>query len=164
MVPSKLPLNTYEAELKSYFKKLKQLTAVRHRNILLRAYHGDIFSHERMKRMRLSDTDECPTCGAVETREHLLLYCPQTFHMWEQLSMATGSNENPTLAYIFGINDKSPLIKIKAEIIGVLLRKERIDVRDVLPIRISVARLKIDRNKGLKRLITKITNKLNITV
>ena len=112
----------------------------------------------------MTDSDQCPRCGAVESREHLLIECPQIKAMWEKMLRACGSMERPTWESILGINDKLPLLKIKAEIIGILLRKDRADIQDILPIRMAIARLKVDHSKSLKRAIARLNNNLGITV
>ena len=164
VIESKLPLNADEDALKSFFKKVKQLTSTRHKNTLLRVYHGDIYCHERMKRMGLTESEQCPNCGAIETREHLLLQCPPTYAMWKQLTLATENSDTPTLSTVIGVRDKLPLIKIKSEILGILLRKERVEIQGILPVKMACARLKIDKNKGLKRTIANLSRKLNFTV
>jgi hypothetical protein len=45
------------------------------RNIYFRLIHNDLFTHVRMKKYRMTVTDECPRCGITETSKHLLWEC-----------------------------------------------------------------------------------------
>ena len=73
-------------ELLAWTKKLKKLSSTRHRNILLRAMHGDIFSNSRLLKFGLRNSASCANCGEqVETIQHRLMECPQARTSWEIL-------------------------------------------------------------------------------
>jgi hypothetical protein len=42
------------------------------RNIYFRLICNDFFTHVRMKKYKMTQTDECPRCGLIETAKHLL--------------------------------------------------------------------------------------------
>jgi hypothetical protein len=165
VIASKLPLVSTELATKNYFKRVKRLTSVRQINTLLRIYHGDIYCHERMHKMRLTESDECPRCHQVENREHLILTCQDTIEMWTTLNRILGNQARPTIDSILGIGDKIPVIKLKAEILGVITRKERLEHIGLIPIRMAVARLAmVDKSKGMKKLLKKVKDSEFYTV
>jgi hypothetical protein len=53
------------------------------RNILLRVWHGDIFSNERMKRFNMIEDDMCGRCKKYkETIDHQFLKCKEARLFW----------------------------------------------------------------------------------
>ena len=52
------------------------------RNIYFRLIHNDFFTRVRMKRYKMTETDECPRCGLTETTKHLLWECEHVKHIW----------------------------------------------------------------------------------
>ena len=101
--------------------------------------------------MLMSDSDQCPSCGEVETSTHLLLTCQTTNNTWFNLNRALNIQTQPTVDSILGSKDKTPLIKIKAEILAILIRKERVLAETLLPIKMALAILSTDYNKNLMR-------------
>ena len=76
-------------EVISWTKQIGRLTSTRHRNIILRVAHGDIFSNERLFRFGLVDNPKCNNCNeVVETRRHRLLECPKATAAWIELNNA----------------------------------------------------------------------------
>ena len=49
-------------ELRAWTRRTKRLTSTRHKNILLRVAHGDIFSNSRLHKFRLIDSPRCKNC------------------------------------------------------------------------------------------------------
>ena len=73
-------------ELKTWTLRIKKLTSVRHKNILLRAAHGDIFSNSRLFRFGLKDDPKCCNCPeASETVLHRIVECPKALEAWALL-------------------------------------------------------------------------------
>jgi hypothetical protein len=52
------------------------------RNIYFRLIHNDFFTHVRMKKYKMTETDSCPRCGLIETTKHLLLECVHAKNIW----------------------------------------------------------------------------------
>ena len=70
-------------------RRVKKLTSVRHKNIIMRVAHGDIYSNERLFRFGLIDNPKCSNCNeAVESRKHRLLECPKATIAWTELNAA----------------------------------------------------------------------------
>ena len=73
-------------EVQYWTGKLKKLTSTRHRNILLRTMHGDIYSNERLFRFGLSSSPGCANCDEpVENILHRLVYCQKARDTWQKL-------------------------------------------------------------------------------
>ena len=76
-------------ELKAWTRRKKKLTSTRHKNILLRAIHGDIFVNSRLFKFRLTNDPKCLNCQEpVETIMHRLIECPKATEAWRLLEAA----------------------------------------------------------------------------
>ena len=76
-------------EVKSWTGSIRRLTSTRHKNILLRIAHGDIYSNDRLFRFGLLDNPKCKNCPAlVENRIHRLVECPKANVAWTKLNEA----------------------------------------------------------------------------
>lgn len=78
----KLGLNLTTQEGRNWGERLRTLTSTRHKNSLLRAFHGDVYTKAKLHRFGLSDTDACPRCGETENLEHKLISCSYTERIW----------------------------------------------------------------------------------
>jgi len=74
----------------NYFHNISRLTAVKHRNILLRIHHGDIYTKARLFRFGLTDSPLCPRCNSPETIEHKFVTCAYSKRIWRELDNKTG--------------------------------------------------------------------------
>ena len=70
------------AEALTWGNKLSRLTSTKHKNTLLRFVHGEFYTRLKLCRFNLSDTDECPRCGLVETLNHKFLECDYVKRIW----------------------------------------------------------------------------------
>ena len=76
-------------ELLSWTRKIKKLTSTRHKNIMLRVVHGDIFSNSRLHRFGLRDNPACSNCPEpVESILHRIAECPKAITTWDNLEQA----------------------------------------------------------------------------
>ena len=76
-------------EVLAWTKRMKLLTSTRHKNILLRAIHGDIFSNARMSRFGLTPDPKCLNCPEPsESSLHRLKECPRAIEAWVLLEEA----------------------------------------------------------------------------
>ena len=79
-------------ELLSWTRKTRKLTSTRHRNILLRVMHGDVFSNERLHRFGLRDSPACANCDElIETRQHRIVECQKAQESWRELEAVKAS-------------------------------------------------------------------------
>ena len=73
------------AENASWCYSLKKVVSVRHRNVLLRAAHGDIYSKSRLYRFGLAEDPQCPRCPEIDDVQHKLLNCTYVRRIWEEV-------------------------------------------------------------------------------
>ena len=110
---------------------LRKVKSVRHKSILLRVSHGDIYSKERLTRFGLTDSPLCPRCGTIETTLHKLIECSYVARIWDTALQLTNklkainqpNNADLIQAIMGATRDTDPLIlSIHAEIFLRLLR------------------------------------------
>ena len=76
-------------EVLAWTGRLKKLTSTRHKNIILRVVHGDIFSNERLMRFGLRQEASCPNCAEPnESIPHKIKECRGAAEAWSELERA----------------------------------------------------------------------------
>ena len=86
------------AEVLSWTTRLSKLTSTRHKNILLRLVHGDIFSNSRLARFGLRQDANCANCPEQnETILHKVKECCKAAEAWKLLEEAKRSLRLNTL-------------------------------------------------------------------
>ena len=118
-------------ELESWTIKLRKLTSTRHKNVLLRAMHGDVFSNERLYRFGLRDSPACANCQEqLETVQHRLVECPRAREAWQKLEeiktrLGLSTLSDLTIENLVGAKDRLNKIElaIQAELIHKLMTK-----------------------------------------
>ena len=113
------------SECINWLNNLRRLTSTGHKNAVLRAIHGDIYSQERLFRFGLSDTPNCKTCGEIETINHKILECEYAATRWEALASITHVTANPAeINFAMGAHESCSLatLTIHAELIARLIR------------------------------------------
>ena len=80
----KLGIKLTPSESINWGNRLNKLTSTRHKNTLLRALHGEIYTGEKLLRFGLSDTDKCPRCGEIENLTHKILTCAYVEQIWNR--------------------------------------------------------------------------------
>ena len=83
VIDHKLGHTLTQAESLSWGLKLSKVNSVRHRNILLRVAHGDVYTKEKLVRFNLSQDDQCSRCGNIETLKHKFIECPYVQRIWQ---------------------------------------------------------------------------------
>ena len=112
-------------EVMGWTSIVKKLTSTRHKNILLRTAHGDIYSNARLHKFRLRDNSGCANCAeAVESIKHRITECTQAQVTWMKVNeakAALGMNvlTDFTIENLLGAKDRLDRIElaINAEII-----------------------------------------------
>ena len=106
---------------------MSKITSVRHKNILLRIAHGEIYYREKLYRYGLVESPNCPRCNEVETLRHKVVECEYVKRIWRESFIQTDrlirSNpqhdpdfiENKIIAAFVGSN--SLIATIHAEIL-----------------------------------------------
>jgi hypothetical protein len=115
---NKLGIENFDMTNLTIFRK--NCTNAKLRNIYFRLIHNDFFTHSRMKRYKMTTTDNCPRCGQVETTPHLLWECCQSKRIWEAYNEFMIISGNPCEIvkdykgiYEVGKTKSSTLIKIR---------------------------------------------------
>jgi hypothetical protein len=106
-------------------RKVSKLRNTRQKNIYLRVYNNDIFSKEKLHKFGIVDSPNCSRCGAIESKLHLIFECPHVRQIWNKISNITKGQHVAELKDLFGIGDNITILKIKIEIIGLLINKNR---------------------------------------
>ena len=70
------------------YAKIEKLKNIPNKTKLLRLIHGDVYCGTRLVKFGLSDSDTCTRCFQPELIRHLLLECPYTIRVWQQLGIA----------------------------------------------------------------------------
>ena len=105
-------------EVHSWALKIKKLSSSRHKNILLRVAHGDIFSNRRLHNFGLTDLPGCKNCPEpIETNSHHLFECPKAHLAWRELEdIKIQAGLTPltdlTLESIMGVKDNIGKIEL----------------------------------------------------
>ena len=101
------------------------------RNIYFRLIHNDFFTHDKMKRYRMTETDSCPRCGIKENLKHLIWECTHSKNIWkffnEIMKEVDRHNSGSVESYeaIFEVSNAPSINMIKLKIIQELIQIER---------------------------------------
>ena len=69
-------------EVLNWGSLIRKLNSVRHKNVLLRVAHGEIYTKEKLHRYGLADTPACLNCNEVETLQHKIYECGYSHRIW----------------------------------------------------------------------------------
>lgn len=110
--------------------KVNRLTSTRHKNILLRVAHGDIYTKDKLFRYGMEPSNECPRCNQVEDLTHKFIGCSYAAKIWEQVKKIDRKliSDHPTIntvsaRYILGAftNSNKAFVTLAAEILGKIM-------------------------------------------
>ena len=71
-----------EVECLSWGTKLASLTSTRHKDMILRVVHGDVYTKSKLFRFGMSDDDKCPRCDGTEDLRHKFIECAYVKKIW----------------------------------------------------------------------------------
>ena len=113
------------AEVVTWGNNVTKLTSVKHRNMLLKVAHGDVYTNLKKFKFRMNDTPRCQQCGQIETLTHKILDCGYAAQIWrhvlrltESIRLTNSPNEdisNKIMGMVSGTNVY--LLTIHAEIL-----------------------------------------------
>jgi hypothetical protein len=100
------------------------------RNIYFRLIHNDFFTHERMNRYKMTNTDECPRCNQTETTKHLLGECHHSKHIWDlyndyMIKLDKANSVISEYSQIYKAGETAGITIIKAKIIQEMIQIRR---------------------------------------
>ena len=123
--PPKLIPDATDGEIKSWARTLKKLTSTRHKSMLLRVAHGDIYSNDRLCRFGLREDSKCENCDEqIETIVHKFAICEKISEVWNSLNVFLNEiDEDPiefSLKSVIGLRDRpgTLALPLKAEILS----------------------------------------------
>lgn len=134
-----------EEDMKYLYNNLIKLTSIKHKEILLRFLHGDIFSRDRLMKFGLIDNFECERCHERETIRHMFFECKLVRKIWKKFSKISditinsiedifdgGKNDLKICAEILKRlhNIKRPKLPVKAFLKGVLIYLHQVDYKN----------------------------------
>jgi len=152
-------------ESKTWLYKIRKLTSVRHRNLMLRIAHGDVYSNERKFRFGLVESPDCTRCGNVDTTTHKLFECEALRDLWRETMRLTCSL-NPgvdpiQLALGATLDTTIGGITLLAEVLDVIMNGNLIGLGAVNLLRLVVNKLKVkERNVQIKSELYDMSEKL----
>ena len=162
------------AESINFMAKIKKLTSVRHRNILLRYLHGDIYTNERLVRFGLTEDSSCINCNQVDTLEHRLTTCPTSVSLIRTIETKTrqlrlASNDtietiDPINRALGAYNDVDvAILTLHAEVLCQITRNIQITERsDNIINRIISMTLARDNNAKIKNSMRLLFESMNM--
>jgi exonuclease III len=103
----------------------KKCQNAKFRNLYFRLIHNDFFTHVRMKKYKMTQTDCCPRCGMTETSKHLLWECQHVREIWSLYNKIMTEGKVNTYEEIFQINNSHSSIMIKMKTIQELIQIDR---------------------------------------
>ena len=95
------------------------------RNIYFRLIHNDFYTHVRMFKNKMTETDKCPRCNQTETTKHLLWECIHVKNIWNCYNQIIQDESVNSYDDVFKVNDNNSTILIKIKIIQELIQIER---------------------------------------
>ena len=81
----KIGLNLLRDESLSWGLRISKLTSTRHKNILLRIAHGDIYTKDKLLRYGMGNDNCCGRCNQIEDLRHKFIECPYTKLIWAEV-------------------------------------------------------------------------------
>jgi hypothetical protein len=108
----------------------EQCKNVKLRSIFFRLIHNDFFTHERMKRYKMTNDDKCPRCGNIETSEHLLFECVHALKIWSffnTVMKGLNNKDDQVTKYdeVFDVGYSKVTMIIKIKTIQILIQIDR---------------------------------------
>ena len=115
----KIGLRLSKNEALNWCTRITKLTSTRHKNIILRVAHGDIYTNDKLFRFGLKDSNLCPRCDQVDTLQHKMYECPYTNEIWKRISSITGENTPEPAKMVLGatMNTNVTFLTLKAEVL-----------------------------------------------
>ena len=118
------------SEALNWANKINKVTSVKHRSLILRIAHKELYTKEKLHKFGLIDSPLCPRCDQVENFEHKIFRCEYAQRIWKEafsktIRLNTGGIplNGDTLYRILGGGVENSIITltIHAEIIARIL-------------------------------------------
>ena len=154
----KLGLILTPIESRSWLFKINRLTSVKHKSVVLRIAHGEIYTREKLHRYNLVASNECLICQEVDTLEHKFITCDYVRRIWQVVNDLDGLNPDPQAEpeqAILGawLNSDILNVTVRAEILLRLsyLREQNYVIRPKIFVKLAIESLvRKEQNTELK--------------
>jgi len=152
----------------TWLNNLNKVTSIRHKSIILRVAHGDIYTKEKLHRFALIDAPNCPRCGQIETLQHKVMECDYVKRIWSsvtylsnKLRLVDNPTEDPEKTIMgAGSGSNQLIIAIHAEILNRIVNlrdDETYLMRPQIMAKLSIETIiKNERNPEIKNLLASI--------
>ena len=149
------------AESASWLYKVNKLTSVKHKSILLRLAHGEVYTRDKLYRYNLIENDRCHVCGETETLNHKFITCVYAQSIWEIVNNLNGmipeANSEPEQIVLGAwLNSDKLNLTVRAEIIQRLSyqRDQNYVIRPNLIVKMAINSLRLkEENAEFKNLL-----------
>ena len=119
---------------------LRKLTSTRHKNVILRVFHGEVYTKAKLNRFGLTDSNECPRCGQPEDLEHKFVTCDYVKRIWDavftltrKLKPLNSPNIGRLEQILDTVNPSKLVLTIHAEVLQRILSMKEDSTYLVLP-------------------------------
>lgn len=89
----KCELDLTESEARSWLLRVSKLSSTRHKNVLIRYLHGEIYTKERLFRFGMIESPNCPRCDSIETLNHKFIECEYIRRIWGEVNRLTNRRQ-----------------------------------------------------------------------
>ena len=142
----------------SWAKKIGRLTSIKHRTILLRIAHKELYTKEKLYRFNLINSPQCPRCDEIEDFNHRVMDCEYVKKIWDEtlkISAKLNQGGRPGLDRLSqilggGIENTVATMTLHAEILSRILQLKddsRYLIRPKVMVEMAL-RFLIKREKG----------------
>jgi hypothetical protein len=132
---------------------------VKLRSIFHRLIHNDFFTHVKMKKYKMTETDKCPRCNEPETTKHLLWECVHSRNIWNIYNQLILDENVNSYDDVYAVNNDYSTVLIKIKIIQELIQIER--PKNWTPVRVTDIICQLMSTEKHNALITKTITKFN---
>ena len=146
------------SESLNWSTRISKITCVKHRNILLRVAHKELYTKEKLYRFNLINSPQCPRCDEIEDFNHRLMDCEYVKRIWDEtlkISAKLNQGGRPGLDRLSqilggGIENTVATMTLHAEILSRILQLKddsRYLIRPKIMVEMAL-RFLIKREKG----------------
>ena len=122
----KLGLQLSISNALNWGQKISKLTSTRHKNIVIRVAHGDIYTKDKLHRFGMEPSNICPRCDQVEDLRHKYIDCHYVQRIWSEMKkfdrrlVGDIPSANELDKYILGAftNSNKAFLTLAAEILN----------------------------------------------
>jgi hypothetical protein len=144
-------------EAASLYKNINRLSSTQNKTKMLRLIHGDVYCGVRLKKFKMTDIDTCIRCFEKETIKHLLVECPYTKEIWNQLGMDSNDIKN-----VIGTHLTKEELKMHADLLSsIVFRKNTLPTTTLMELTYLKYSKGLCRNNKIKDIAKSVIDNYN---